>query len=537
MMNTIMMIEDEEIEQQAFAAFIKKYFPDLQLLKGADNGIDGIIRVEQEQPDILVVDIEMPEMSGLDLLEKIRTTGYNGQIIIQTAYDYFSYVQKALHAGANAYIIKPVNHSDMRQTIFDCQERIRKQQEMERKTAEDQKKLHSMSAYITRDIIEKIMKCNVREHLEILEQLGLQNISGFFLAIETVGTKLSELECEAFLKRWNWTGTNQTMPHVVIQKINTGKMTAFVFGSDLTDSFYYRREAQRLMYAFEQDILLSVGIHVRIGAGTVYTNISDFYQSYQESWQALADVQKECKFAFYTRTENKKPVYDVPLWKQLFPEDFRINSAKEQHIMEEIIEDFSNCTIELSIKEFKYQVIEFWYSFCSYIAQNTDVQRYIYDRNQMKQEIEGMNKRENILSWLRQHMRDVLDTVSDNNLVCSENKILNDAMKYIQIHFTEDISLVQVAEQVGVSSYYLSHLFHDEFGLSFTTYIVNLRIQEMIRLLHKKDYTVKDLTERLGYRDAAYFSRVVKKNTGKTVGEIRRVIRTMEKERRRIQSK
>ena len=78
----------------------------------------------------------------------------------------------------------------------------------------------------------------------------------------------------------------------------------------------------------------------------------------------------------------------------------------------------------------------------------------------------------------------------------------------------------------------LSHLFHDGPGLSLTTYIMNLRIQEMIRLLHRKDYTVKELAEQLGYRDAAYFSRVVKKNTGKTVGEIRRAIRMMEKERR-----
>ena len=105
------------------------------------------------------------------------------------------------------------------------------------------------------------------------------------------------------------------------------------------------------------------------------------------------------------------------------------------------------------------------------------------------------------------------------------NVRLQEALLYIKEHFREDLSLQRIADQVGISPYYLSHLFHKELKSDFTGYIFQLRMQYMMQLLQKKEYTVRELAEKLGYHDVGYFSRVVKKYTGKTVGEIKRSLK------------
>lgn len=93
----------------------------------------------------------------------------------------------------------------------------------------------------------------------------------------------------------------------------------------------------------------------------------------------------------------------------------------------------------------------------------------------------------------------------------------------------------RIADQVGISPYYLSHLFHKELKSDFTGYIFQLRMQYMMQLLQKKEYTVRELAEKLGYHDVGYFSRVVKKYTGKTVGEIKRSLKRINNNSNNVQ--
>lgn len=105
----------------------------------------------------------------------------------------------------------------------------------------------------------------------------------------------------------------------------------------------------------------------------------------------------------------------------------------------------------------------------------------------------------------------------------SYSRIISAALKIINKTYLQDMSLDELADELQITPSYLSFLFKKEVGKTFSDYILDLRLQELEKLLDSSaEYTVQEYAERLGYRDSGYFCRVVKKATGKTISQLRK---------------
>lgn len=129
---------------------------------------------------------------------------------------------------------------------------------------------------------------------------------------------------------------------------------------------------------------------------------------------------------------------------------------------------------------------------------------------------------EELWVWLVKILDRFLDTVYE-----SRNKrnfrLIDEAIKHIRKHaHDQDLSLDRVADAVHVSPFYLSHLFRDELGTTFVSYLTEVRLDEARRLLKDTQLTISEISERVGYSDASYFSRVFKKHIKVTPGKFRR---------------
>jgi two-component system response regulator YesN len=102
-----------------------------------------------------------------------------------------------------------------------------------------------------------------------------------------------------------------------------------------------------------------------------------------------------------------------------------------------------------------------------------------------------------------------------------QKPIVQNAMDFIQDNLCEDLSLETVAENVGVSSYYLSRIFKNEIGETFINYITALRIDKAKQLFRKYNYSVRIVCQKIGYQNPTYFCKVFKKITGQTVNEFK----------------
>lgn len=115
--STILYIEDDEITQENIAAYLKRQCKELYL---ASNGKEGLEAFSQYQPDIVITDIEMPELDGISMAKKIRKLSNNTQIIITTAYTSNEYLMEAVNLHLIKYIVKPISLPKLSTALSEC---------------------------------------------------------------------------------------------------------------------------------------------------------------------------------------------------------------------------------------------------------------------------------------------------------------------------------------------------------------------------------------------------------------------------------
>lgn len=127
-MYNILIADDEELERQVLSLFIKKSNLPIDKILIAEDGNDAFVKIVCDKPDIVVLDINMPELSGLQVLEKIRDEKINSKVIISTAFDEFDYAVKALKLSAMDFLVKPVQKRTFLSTIEDAIEEIQREE-------------------------------------------------------------------------------------------------------------------------------------------------------------------------------------------------------------------------------------------------------------------------------------------------------------------------------------------------------------------------------------------------------------------------
>ena len=111
-MYTIIIADDEAIECRGQEQILQNSFSNIRLLPSAANGTELIERVREEQPDIIITDINMPDLNGLGAIGVLRNEAVHAQVIINTAYSEFEYAKEAISLGACAFLVKPLERQD-----------------------------------------------------------------------------------------------------------------------------------------------------------------------------------------------------------------------------------------------------------------------------------------------------------------------------------------------------------------------------------------------------------------------------------------
>ena len=118
----VLLVEDEILIRKGILMTVNWASLDCMVIGEAENGEEGLKAVSDLDPDLIITDLRMPKMDGLEMLEKLREEGNRAAVIVLTAYDQFSYAQSALRLGVVDYLLKPFHDGELEETIL----RIRK---------------------------------------------------------------------------------------------------------------------------------------------------------------------------------------------------------------------------------------------------------------------------------------------------------------------------------------------------------------------------------------------------------------------------
>ncbi len=518
-MYKILIADDEPIECRALEHKINKYFDNLQLIDSVYNGIELLNKVEQYHPDILIVDINMPGLSGVEVIEILKIKKINCKIIIHTAYSDFMYAKKALQLGADDYLLKPETDEIIRNSISNICKKLDEEKICKMQIEEKQEVFMNFQDIV----VEKwLLSLFLEQPDSVCYRLILSSCKelehgGFFTAWRMISTDLEpELD-------WN------EVQKIIINYLKkfsicvhmTYKEVLYIFIIPGIKEDYKAWFSEIASYIYKE--LGKKSIQVATGI-SLWKNGEEMYvQGIQEARITLQNLNKGI-MSFFHYGKQKKETKKILLDK-VVESAFLLLEGKEDVCLNNIIENIHN-NVENDILD-KDKEVELKVEGLIYLH---SVQSELYklsaktDKNELNmwKKFRDISNIMELEEWIKEGIRYCYNLVHNKDV--TENIYISKANLYIQSNYNIDISLEEVSEAVGISSFYLSRLLKQEKNTTFTEIVTNLRIWRSILLMKESNKAIKEIAIEVGYPNITYFYKVFRKTTGMSVGTMRQFL-------------
>ena len=525
-MYKIMLADDEGIVTDSLKFIIEKEFGDLCEVRTAKTGRSAIELAETFSPDIIVMDIMMPGINGIDAMKEIRRTNNKVVLIVMSAYDKFDYAQESIALDVLEYITKPMEKNKIIAIIRKAMEVIDGQRMQRTNDLIIKEKLEIVvpiieSGFIYNVLFQEKFNEDIESYKSILE---IRDEQGFMIAFvcgdkqdgshltNAVGSSVklqqhyNEIR-DAFKERFTCL-VGSIMANKIAILVPTDKKELTL--DERISIIDQARDIARIL-------MVKTNQQIRIGIGSIKP-MMELKTSYSEALKALTMT-----------TENVIHVEDLPmgleyesnyprdLEKQLFDEIREGNESKVA-VSSNAYFDWMLKNPSTGIMDMRLKILEFvlW---AEKIAYNSGGMKYVFDsRANYLPQIMATEDHEELRRWFLDKMTEATRNVVEKKAEKSTRTIAS-AKEYIKKNFNSDISLEDVSREVNISPYYFSKLFKDETGEGFVEYLTNLRIDKAKELLSGTNYSMKEICQMVGYTDPNYFSRIFKKNVGVTPTE------------------
>lgn len=517
-MTHILIVDDEGLEQEAMQKLIMKAFPKVQVIGKAGNGREAIQYVLKSSPDLILMDIKMPGIDGLEAIKEIKKINDRIRFIMVTAFNTFAYAQKAIREGVKDYLVKPSKKEEIIQTLSKVLHEIEDEKDEKEANNLVKAKYNRALDHIQSDWVANLLFNYIHHESIILEsfsfdrfqyfsalalQLNIQNHNQWSIDQQT--TLYKELESLIKSVSSGIVGPMMSFQIPVLLAFNEDKEKKSIHAKATTVA---RKLLKKIAKNYPE-------LDCRIGIGEYISNIHHFSESYHKANLALEETTSKVKFLYYHPSivrdsvetqldEAEKNMIDAIRYGNIETfEDIYLRFFKELTLfynqdLIKIIHHLDELRIVLNrfLKEWK---IEFILPELTFQADSL-----IQLREQAKSRL--LTSIHQIYTWQTENIQGVMYK----------------AREWIDTHFTEDISLDEVAAYVQLSPYYFSKLFKERMDGTFIDYLTQKRIERAKSLLTKTKLSLKEICFNVGYRDPNYFSRVFKKITGKTPSTYRK---------------
>ncbi|MEK0314708.1 response regulator [Cohnella sp. 56] len=554
-MTKLLIVDDEQIEREGLQAIIRKGFPELDIAQ-AKNGKIAVELAGELRPDLILMDIKMPGMNGLEAIELIAAELPDTKFVMVTAYDTFDYARQAIKLGVKDYLLKPSKASEIVATVGKVLSQIAE----ERRSAETSKRqedaLRKVLPVIETDIVTQLLFDHVHEvHLD--ELLGLLGVSAgsepFAMTVllpEGSERLYAAIREKARQAGGGWVGAmyGRHIPVIMFrdparsyrsQALAVARELLSVADAEQAPADGSAGAAEEAGGAGELAAGRTAaagadsageardaggGARARgldgwfVGIGGVCESLDQIRQSYQEALIASSDPTVPVKYRLYADTPSlgiAREGLSAKQWERQFFD--RVRLGQWEQIEADALELLRRCESERAdLLLGQQRVLELLWLASRVLLEmgvETDMPLFSFqarDYRQLRAETSLL------LGRLRQAFE------------AHQERIKPDAIQqikqYIYEHSHEDISLEAIGKRVGLSPFYISKLFKEQLGVNYIDFLTECRIDKAKKLMGDPDRSLKEITFEVGYHDPNYFSKVFKKMCDVSPTEYRKTL-------------
>ncbi len=500
----VLVVEDMDITREDILGLIDWEQHGFELLPSARNGRIGLEHALRYRPDIVLTDIKMPVMTGLDMMKEIREKIPGTKFILLTAYEEFEYAKRALEMGTQAFLLKyEIDSEILLRELNKCVESIRKERRVEDMT--------------TRARLDRLLTKGGYGVQEI-QSAATAARDSFFPWIG--GSILLDIWC---FKRRNDIGEDNLQDALreelrqyrfVCLKVKEREYVIFVEAPDSHSQMEKKRYLREFILSVQGVFSSLLDTQTAVAIGGEVKGSRDIpaakkageellqYRIFRKGGCILEEKPEEC---LEEQKEQIARSVDA-IGADVGREDYANARARIETLY---IRDIAQAG---SIDLLKRMTVKLSYYFRQkgYEVRLPEFDEWL-DRVSFNMLIESVDHTAERFGYLLDILREHTDR--------RYSRKVREAMAYIREHYTEDVGLNETAASLDVSPIYLSHLFKKEAEITFSAYITRLRIEKAKELLRQGDRKIYEISELVGYQTVQYFTKVFKKETGKTPGE------------------
>ncbi|HEX7057984.1 MAG TPA: response regulator [Bacilli bacterium] len=512
----ILIADDEELERVSMKKIILDSFADAEIVGLAENGRKAIQYAAETKPDLILMDIRMPGIDGLEAVSAIQQSCPEVKFIIVSAFDQFEYARTALRLGVNDYLLKPSSIEEIVGTLTKVMAQIKKERMAKKATITQQLQLQKLLPIVETDLVAQLLYDQVHEMhvVEMMQLIGADWKSELVVIVLFVAAKQNHVDKSVANEMYC------AMKNLLHNK--TKGWVGAMSGSQIPAIIFLEKEK-----SFRSQI--SVLIRDMLSAARQYPQY-EFFIGIGDKCQSIDQVAKSYHEALLSAIDRSLPA------RHLFFADLQVNSAQLRQI-----------ALELKKKAIDYVRLGDWQSVHQALRQLLEhfektgvnlveaqqrlleallmIFRLLHDL--------GFEVEMPLLSYQAQNYQQLsaelqgiiakLTSATDALKNRVEPDVTQQIKRFIIEHADRDVSLEAIAERFGLSPFYISKIFKEQIGINYIDFLTESRIEKAKNLLANSELSLKEITYQIGYNDPNYFSRVFKKVCGVSPTEYRKM--------------
>lgn len=497
-MYKLVIIDDDILTVEGIQKHIPLKDLNIEVVATAYNGYDGVKIIKETLPDIILSDIQMPEMNGFEMISAIKEVSINPQIILLTGMDDFKYAKLAIDASVLAYIVKPFSLDE----IIDALKKAATICDKKKKQQELYENLQDSSLHL--------------QQQQLVKQLFLgKNSSDIDLYLTKNKYSMDLIDkkycCISINSQNREQQINQTIEKLC-DEFDVYYAIIFpeyanlliVFDNYITDRRFYS-DLSAILSDMAQKLFITVS--------EIETELSNIHYAYKE-----AQKMQEYAFCFnfcgilqyqdyiyeYQKFSANPPVLDKHKYLDAI-------FLQEYITLNEILTHIEDSFSKLIIYDPDY-LKSLMFDFCNMTTLGFSIEKDD-DSSDLWSDIINCKTKKELFAYCHNVLSD-FKAATQSDKLSEENKIVLKMQKYVEEHYSEQISLVSLSRHLYYSRNYLKIIFFKHTGKDFKLYLQDFRMKKAGSLLANSSLRLFEIAEAVGYRSIKTFRKVFVKYYG-----------------------
>lgn len=533
----VFLVEDEMVIRRGIKNSIDWEKEGYIFCGEASDGELAYPMIIKEKPDILITDIRMPFMDGLELCKLVKKELPNIKILILSGYDEFDYAKEAIRLGVTEYLLKPISSGKLLEALNGVSESIRREKEdkdLVRKYMEEMRENteHEKQKFFEQMIAGNLSMADALEtgkKYEMNLSAGMYNLLLFRFTLGEENRKSGELlgEAEYAIEK-----LTERLEYVFeFQRGVEG--WAFLLMADNEEQMSER--VKELSKDLEEIMKNYSTIAYFGGIGQPVARLRELEESFREAERALAarftmELNRIISVEDIRMAQNVDTLDDIEITSfgeiektRTMLEKFLNNGAEDE--IDEFVDVYINELPEENLKSVlmrQYIIMDAYIVMMSFCEKIEGIEGEMQAQSEeLKNSMKTIQTLEEIKNYIRMLLKKIIgvrDTISGRRY----SDIIEIAKDQIRkTYMSDEISLNTIASEVGMSPSYFSSIFSKEMGKTFVEYLTEIRMDRAKELLMCSSMKTSEIGYEVGYKDPHYFSYIFKKTQNCTPKEFR----------------